>query len=101
MKDVWLFCGLLLVYLLSLIDLFITRLVLDTGNAMELNLLLAPIINSVWGLLVKAGVPLFVLGYLWIRRHSNSLRVWRTVQISAVMYGFVVTWNLAVYLFLI
>ncbi|OEF97512.1 DUF5658 family protein [Desulfuribacillus alkaliarsenatis] len=86
-----------LIYVLSCLDYVITRISLPLG-AMELNPLLAPIIESYIGGALKLLMPLFVLYYLWIRRNSNRYRVYLTAIILSAFYVLVVSWNIFVYL---
>lgn len=92
-----LFDVLCLVYVLSCLDYVITRMALPLG-ALEINPILAPVIDSFTGASIKLLIPLGVLYYLWYRKQSNPRRVYRTAVFLAVVYSLIVSWNITVYL---
>lgn len=87
------------IYLLSCFDYFITIQALTRG-AIEVNPLLAPVILTPLGALLKLTLPVAVLGYLWLRR-GTSVRVAKIARGLLLLYLGVVIWNLWVFNFML
>jgi hypothetical protein len=77
------------------IDLVLTRLLIQQG-ATEANPLMRPLVETMWGWVLKT----LVVGAIAIALLTVELddRLWRELQIVVGIYAAVITWNLAVLL---
>lgn len=75
---------------LNIFDLAVTRIALAAGAA-EANPLMAPIVTSGWGLVVKVGLP-FGVALLHLSRPPERRHVFALCWVS-VLYMYVVAWN--------
>ncbi len=79
------------IVILNLLDLLITRHVLALGLGQEANPLMAPLVESSWGVLVKAALPILI-GLRHLRAPIRRPLVLALCWVCVVYLG-VVTWN--------